>query len=664
MTDHAVKQFKRGRMSPEKRRNTFLFFVTLVLALGLGAFLFHGEKFSALAERLNSTRQVSPELVVATAPSSPARGNIYDRNFRPLAVTYKTYSIYALPLELEDVASTSEVLEEILGLNKNKLQAALKSERGFVWVAQGIDQEAADTIKQRNIKGIHQVIETKRFYPNAEKAAHAVGFAENEQGLDGIEFQYNALLRGDELTPAELESLHFTSEAGLHKSLSHLVLNIDLMVQAKIERFLERRIKITGASSGTILVMQADTGAILAMASLPAFNPNRYWEFSSTALNNHLLTEDVYPGELALIFQQAAAINLKNETQSQAGENLTDTFSVPEISPNKRKRRKFSVAPVVEEVDSQYLARFVQAVGFEQRLLTDLPLKDETLPMAPITLNDFSFHASALRLLTGFTTLVNGGRIVTPHLLNRVYQKDNDAPFQPEWISLGQDTVLHPDTRSDLIDFLASKWLNVGDRNKLTNAPMFFEAHRFSALEAKTEMKKTGTGNFLQAEKTAGPSQSIMLGAIPGDQPELTMIAVLTYPDSYDETYPDALESLADKLSILAPDRDLIKIMRHVNGMAPPRPSPDFWDNEGTMMAKILAPFSSEELDPIENTGEIIKTMPDVTGKSLRAGLQVLQHYNMDIKLVGSGMIVSQKPPAGTALKNISLCILEMQQKI
>ena len=74
--------------------------------------------------------------------------------------------------------------------------------------------------------------------------------------------------------------------------------------------------------------------------------------------------------------------------------------------------------------------------------------------------------------------------------------------------------------------------------------------------------------------------------------------------------------------------------------------------------------ISSDETNQIKNTGEIIKSMPDVTGKSLRAGLQVLQHYNMDIKLVGSGMIVSQKPPAGTALKNISQCILEMQQKI
>jgi len=651
-------------MSPEKRKKNLLALLALVLLLGSGAFLFHGEKFSALAEIFRLVRQDTSPKTISTAPPSSARGNIYDRNFRPLAATYKTYSIYALPLEMEDVATSAEVIEEILGLNKNKLLAALKSERGFVWVAKGIDQEAADTIKQRNIKGIHQVIETKRFYPNSEKAAHAVGFVENEQGLDGIEFQYNSLLRGDEVRGAELEALHFTPEAGLEKSVTHLVLNLDLMVQTKIERFLERRIKITGASSGMILIMHADTGAILALASLPSFNPNRYWEFSSTALNNHVLTQTVYPGELALIFQQAAAINFKNETRSQAVENQAVADSIPEISPDKRKKRKLSVAPVVDEVDPQYLVRFAQSLGFGNRPLTDLSLKDETSTSATLILNDPSFHSSALRLLTGFTALVNGGRIVSPHLLNKAYQKGSDIPFEPSLLASTQATGLHPETSKDLNDFLASKWLKISRTNRMTNAPMFFEAHRFSAMHEKTENSNPGKESFSETEDIPRLSQSVMLGAIPGEKPELTMIAVLTYPDSYDEVYPDALELLGDKLSILAPDRDLIKIMLHVTAMAPPKPSHDFWDNDGTMVAKFLDPLSSGEIESVKITGDTLKTMPDVTGKSLRAGLQVLQYFNMDIKLVGSGRIVSQKPPAGAGLKNISECILEMQQEI
>lgn len=665
MNDHAVKQFHRRQTPPERRRKNLLILLALVLLLGFGAFLFHSGKFSSLKEVPFQLRLDSSPKMISSPSSSSERGNIYDRSFRPLAATYKTYSIYALPLEMKDTTTAAEVLEEILGLNKNKLKAALKSERGFIWLAKGVDQEVADTIQERNIKGIHQVIETKRFYPNSEKAAHAVGFVENDQGLDGIEFQYNSLLRGDELSSAEIEAMHFTSDAGLDKSETHLVLNLDLMIQAKIERFLERRIKITGASSGMVLVMQADTGSILAMASLPSFNPNRYWEFSSSALNNHVLTEAVYPGELGLIFQEAAAINFRNEKKLHSLTNKDIADFIPEISPDKRKRRRLSVAPIVDEVDPQYLVRFTESLGFGHRPLTDLPVRAETLVPTPFMISDPSFQTSALQLLTGFTVLVNGGKTVSPHLLHKAYQKGNDTPFEPTFL-LSRDTAagLHPETSRKLIDFLASKWLNLTRLERNTNVPIFLEAHRFSPSQVDTQNTGAITANFSETENIPRLSQSVMLGAIPGEKPELTIIAVLTYPNNCDSVYPDALESLGNKLSILAPDRDLVKLMLHVAAMAPPKPSSDFWDTEGTVMAKILDPLSPDETASVKSTVDKIKSMPDVTGKSLRAGLQALQYFNMDIKLVGSGMIISQKPPAGSPLKNVNECILEMHQKI
>ena len=245
MTDHAKKQVQRRRtLLIDKRRKKRVSLLALVLILGSGAFLFHKEKFYAISEIFTWLKQNKPGNVLASSPSTSPRGDIYDRNFRPLAATYETYAIYARPLEMEDPDASADLLEEILGLEQNKLTATLKSERGFVWIAKGIDQDLADSIKERKIKGLYQVVETKRFYPNYETAAHAVGFVENGQGLDGIEFQYNTLLRGDEINKAELEALHFSSAAEFSQSSTHLVLNLDLMIQSKIERFLKKRVKI------------------------------------------------------------------------------------------------------------------------------------------------------------------------------------------------------------------------------------------------------------------------------------------------------------------------------------------------------------------------------------------------------------------------------------
>ena len=207
MTENAKLHVrKRRNLLTEKRKKFRLFLLGLVLLLGSGALLFHKDKLYAFNELLSGLQHNGSGEVNAHTLSSSIRGDIYDRNFRPLAATYKTYAIYARPLEMENPDSSASLLAEILGLEKSKLSPNLKSERGFIWVAKGIDQEKADAIEQRKIKGVYQVIETKRFYPNFKKAAHVVGFVENGQGLDGIEFQYNSILRGDEISSAELEN--------------------------------------------------------------------------------------------------------------------------------------------------------------------------------------------------------------------------------------------------------------------------------------------------------------------------------------------------------------------------------------------------------------------------------------------------------------------------
>ncbi len=665
MTDQAKKQVLRRRKSlSDKRRKKRLFLLALVLFLGSGAFLFHKEKFYAISEVYKWLQQNKPGEIAASPLSSSVRGDIYDRNFRPLAATYKTYAIYARPLEMEDTTPSASLLAEILGLDNNKLLLSLKSERGFVWVARGIDQDLVDTIEKHNIAGVYQVVESKRFYPNNETAAHAVGFVENDQGLDGIEFQYNTLLKGDAINKAELEALHFSSADDFGRSGANLVLNLDLMIQTKIERFLEKRAKVTGAANGAVLLMNANTGAILAMASYPPFNPNRYWEFSSSILNNHALTEPVYPGELALIFQQAAAINLNNERKAQASESMNGEESLLVIVPDKIKRRKFSVAPHVDYVEPEYLARFAQLLGFGQKPSTDLALKDETPVSENLILNDSFFHSSALRLLTAFTALFNNGRIVTPHILHKAYSRENSTPLEPDLSPSEQAAVLHPATTKALTDFLAVKWLKASRRSRSKDAPMFFEAHNFADSENIKDLTDSASNPEGPAAESTYLSQSVMLGAIPGVDPKLTMIAVLSYPDSCGEVYPDTLKAFGNKFSILSPDRKMIRKILHVASLPPPEPSPDFWSSDGAIFAKSIDHSSAKKVHPVENTAANIKSMPDVTGKSLRAGLQVLQYLNLNIKLVGSGRIVSQTPPAGTQLKNSNECILQMQQEI
>ena len=638
--------------------------LTLALILGSGAFLFHYAKLDTFTKILIWLKENKPADVTASTPSATPRGNIYDRNFRPLAATYKTYSIYARPLEMEDPAAAAALLEQILGFEQKNILASLRSERGFVWIAKGIDQDQAEGIKNLNIKGLHQVVETKRFYPNYETAAHAVGFVEDDQGLDGIEFHYNSLLRGDEISKAELKALNMDTDTEIGQTAAHLVLNLDLLIQSKIEGYLTERIKLTGATSGSVLLMDANTGEILGMASFPAFNPNRYWEFSSTALNNHVVSEPVYPGELALIFQQAAAINFKNERKSLVSDGLTAAEPIPIIEPEVLKRRKLFVAPKIDIVDPEYFARFAKLLGFNQKPVTDIPLKNEISGTSSLLLTDPFYQVSALRLLTSFTALVNNGRIVKPHLLNKAYPREKTSPVEPILTNVEQSYILHPDTGSELIDFLAVKWLKMNSRNNAAKGPMFFEAHRFATPAVNFGQAPVHTGAVELAEHDPRILQSVMLGSIPGRDPKLTMIAVLSYPENNDDIYPDALESFGNKFSLLKPNKDMIQKLLYVAEQKPPLPSPDFWINSSSSVAKNFETHDPGKKDLVGSAADNKRHMPDVTGKSLRAGLQTLQHYNLDIRVVGNGKIVAQHPAADAELKTGSSCILRMEQDI
>ena len=101
----------------------------------------------------------------------------------------------------------------------------------------------------------------------------------------------------------------------------------------------------------------------------------------------------------------------------------------------------------------------------------------------------------------------------------------------------------------------------------------------------------------------------------------------------------------------------------HLANMPPPTPSVDFWNEDGLKVGKNMTPDHEDQNVSIQSGHNLI-TMPDVTGKSLRGGLQILQHYDLNIKLAGTGWIVSQNPPAGTFISSKSECTLEMSQEI
>ena len=207
------------------------------------------------------------------------RGLILDRRGRELAATTSVDSIFAMLGEISDPQSVADILSRILGLPRAELAKRLSGGRGFSWIQRLADPDRVERVKALNLKGIYFQKESKRFYPKGSIAAHLIGAVGLDQvGLAGIEQAKEEELQGRPgkmVVSTDARQRQFAGAISQQPDPGvNIVLTIDERIQYVAERELHRAISKTGAAAASILILEPSTGAVLAMASYPTFNPN------------------------------------------------------------------------------------------------------------------------------------------------------------------------------------------------------------------------------------------------------------------------------------------------------------------------------------------------------------------------------------------------------
>lgn len=242
------------------------------------------------------------------------RGTIYDTNLKELAISIDVTSIAAHPPKIKNSRATAKSLSKILNINRKSLARKLGSNKKFVWTKRKVTPKEFEAVRNLKIAGIDFIPEHKRFYPNKTLAAQVLGFTDiDDHGLEGIEFYYNAYLQGATSKYTVLKDAlgrGFDAEkiAGLNYSGNNLILTIDSIIEHITEKALEETVKEFSAKSGMAIVMAPGTGAILALAHYPFFNPNAINNFSQKIWRNRIITDPFEPGSTMKIFAAAAAI--------------------------------------------------------------------------------------------------------------------------------------------------------------------------------------------------------------------------------------------------------------------------------------------------------------------------------------------------------------------
>jgi len=398
------------------------------------AFVLIGGRMGVLA----NTEPTEPRSSVAGAQIFAQRADIVDREGRILATNFETHSLYAQPEQLVDPARAADELVRIFpDLDRDRLVKDFTGKRKFLWIKRKISPEQKQAVHDIGEPGLLFGPREMRLYPNGRLASHVLGGASFGRegvhaaeviGVAGIEKEFDARLRD----PAQ--------------SHQPLRLSLDLSVQAATERVLYGGMKLMNAKGATAILMEVQTGEIVAVASLPDFDPNdrprppTEGDPSDSPLFNRAVQGVYELGSTFKIFTTAQALDLG----LLSPETIIDTKGP--LRWGKHRIRDFrdygdemSVTKVIVKSSNIGTARIAQMIGAErqQAFLKELgffdppPVEiveaDGAQPLLPRNWSELStmtisyghgISTSPMHLAAGYATLANGGRKVTPTLLH------------------------------------------------------------------------------------------------------------------------------------------------------------------------------------------------------------------------------------------------------
>jgi cell division protein FtsI (penicillin-binding protein 3) len=246
---------------------------------------------------------------------TPKRGNIYASNGSLLATSVNIPGVAVDPLMVRHKYKDALKLSNILHVNFKNVLKILNQDLQFVWIKKRVSGENAKKVENLNISGIRIVEQPVRYYPNGSLLAHVLGFVGiNDNGLSGVEYRYNNYLKGSrhalKVLQDGLGQDIFIKGFGLSKEThgDNIYLTINKRIQYVTQHYLDEEGKLTDARGAFAIVMNPNTGAILAMADYPSFNPNYYYRYKPRYWRNRAVTDDFEPGSTMKPFIIAGAL--------------------------------------------------------------------------------------------------------------------------------------------------------------------------------------------------------------------------------------------------------------------------------------------------------------------------------------------------------------------
>lgn len=475
-----------------------------------------------------------------------ARGTVTDRHGKVLAMNVEVPSIFGVPTSLDSPANAAKSLSPVLHIRREEIEKKLRQDKHFVWLARKVEPEQGRRLEQLSIDGIGMVMEGRRFYPKGPLLAHVLGFVGMDgMGLEGLERRYESQLHGEKrLTILQRDALGRTVfPKDLREQVpatgQALTLTIDEVIQYIAEKELEEAVDHARAKSGTIIVMEPRTGAILAMAVSPRFDPNAVASLTADRWRNRALTDTYEPGSTMKVVVAAAALEERVMMPGSMlfGENGRMTIANTTIHDHEKlgwmtfaqmiqKSSNIGAAKTGMLVGDQRLYRYLQAFGFGQRTDIDLPGEVSGLLKSPREWGRRSLASismgqevgvTPLQMITAVSAIANDGVLMKPYVVAEV--RDQKGQRMKEILPQVKRRVVSPATARTLTTIME------GVVTSGTGAKAAIPGFRVAGKTGTAQKVDPRTGTYSSALSIGS-----FVGFVPADAPRLAIIVVVDEP--------------------------------------------------------------------------------------------------------------------------------------
>jgi cell division protein FtsI (penicillin-binding protein 3) len=606
-------------------------------------------------------------------PALPAkRGEIVDRRGRLLAYSVDADTIYAVPYEIKDAGRTAAALCGVFEACSSKEQSALTerlaADRPFAYVRRRVTPLEARHVAALNLSGIGFMKESRRFYPNKELGAHLLGYVGVDNvGLSGLEATYDKVIRGKEgRLIAQMDARRQTFGGRLERAPTpggSLELTIDEQLQHIVERELRAGVEEKRADGGSAILIDPQTGEILALANWPTFNPNAFNGATELARRNRAVQDIYEPGSTFKMVTIAAAL----EEDVMPITTLIDTspgiirfpgrvidefeghnYGTLSLTDVIVKSSNIGAVKIGLKVGAERFGMYANRFGFGKPTSPDFPGESPGILWPAAKLNDSGLASMSMGYQVGVTPLqmtaamnavANGGMWIEPRIVRAVVKDGVRTRVEAKT----KRRVVSTETALEMLPILEA----VVERGTARQAQ----------VPGYTVAGKTGTADKLVNGRYVGHMQNVsFLGFVPSRNPALTVIVMIDTPRVGSDTGGAVAAPIFRRIAEAS--LRYLGVPPNINPAAPVMVA----HREQSHLTRTAAAASLPSIVTLATGVGSASLIPDLRGLSAREALQALAKLGLSARVQGKGVVVEQTPLPGSPLERGVTCNLVLDR--